>query len=88
MARPRMPVAYGVFQFCMRMIVFVVEICALAALVTLSKYSEHYPLGYVAVRIPHFFILALSLEVSHSGLRDSPPVFPKFLHMSPTTWCA
>jgi hypothetical protein len=50
MARPRVPSAYGLFQFVLRVLVFVVETCGLAALATLSRYGEHFPLGYVTVR--------------------------------------
>ena len=52
MARSRIPAYYGALQFCLRLVVFVVEICAVAALVTLTKYSENWPIGYVAVCIP------------------------------------
>jgi hypothetical protein len=62
MARSRVPAPYGVFQFCCRLLVFVVEICALAALVTLSKYKENYPLGYVTVSLMTF---PLQIPLSH-----------------------
>ncbi|KAK1972455.1 hypothetical protein LY78DRAFT_354535 [Colletotrichum sublineola] len=47
MARPRIPALYGILQFCLRLILVVFEVCALAALVMLSKYDFNFPLGYL-----------------------------------------
>ncbi|CRK12556.1 hypothetical protein BN1708_010555 [Verticillium longisporum] len=49
MARSRVPSLYGVFQFCCRLLLIVVEVCALASLITLSRYGDSFPIGYVAV---------------------------------------
>ncbi|KAL2878962.1 hypothetical protein SGCOL_005661 [Colletotrichum sp. CLE4] len=47
MTRPRIPALYGILQFCLRLTLVVFEVCALAALITLSRYGFHFPLGYV-----------------------------------------
>ncbi|KAK6221846.1 hypothetical protein QIS74_04718 [Colletotrichum tabaci] len=47
MARPRIPAFYGILQFCLRLALVVFEVCALAALIILSRYGFHFPLGYV-----------------------------------------
>ncbi|KAG7137863.1 hypothetical protein HYQ45_004917 [Verticillium longisporum] len=49
MTRSRVPSLYGVFQFCCRLLLIVVEVCALASLITLSRYGDSFPIGYVAV---------------------------------------
>lgn len=49
MTRPRIPALYGILQFCLRLTLVVFEVCALAALITLSRYGFHFPLGYVTV---------------------------------------
>ncbi|KAF6817098.1 hypothetical protein CPLU01_13664 [Colletotrichum plurivorum] len=48
MARPRIPALYGILQFCLRLTLVVFEVCAVAALITLSRYGFDFPLGYVA----------------------------------------
>ncbi|TDZ46185.1 hypothetical protein CTRI78_v008958 [Colletotrichum trifolii] len=47
MARPRIPALYGILQFCLRLILVVFEVCALAALIYLSRYGFDFPIGYV-----------------------------------------
>ncbi|OLN95834.1 hypothetical protein CCHL11_02682 [Colletotrichum chlorophyti] len=47
MARPRIPALYGILQFCLRLTLVVFEVCALAALITLSRYGFDFPIGYV-----------------------------------------
>ncbi|KAJ0361628.1 hypothetical protein COL154_006740 [Colletotrichum chrysophilum] len=39
MARPRIPHLYGILQFCLRLTLVVFEVCALAALIMLSRYG-------------------------------------------------
>ncbi|KAH0443936.1 hypothetical protein CcaCcLH18_00762 [Colletotrichum camelliae] len=48
MARPRIPHLYGILQFCLRLTLVVFEVCALAALIMLSRYGFDFPVGYVA----------------------------------------
>lgn len=51
MTRPRIPALYGILQFCLRLTLVVFEVCALAALITLSRYGFHFPLGYITVSL-------------------------------------
>ncbi|ROT42228.1 hypothetical protein SODALDRAFT_318957 [Sodiomyces alkalinus F11] len=66
MARPRLPLLYGVFQFCCRLVLVVIEVCALASLITLSRYGESLPIGYVAVLFGILFSMAEMVTLANS----------------------
>ncbi|KAJ3943032.1 uncharacterized protein N0V96_007265 [Colletotrichum fioriniae] len=60
MTRPRIPALYGILQFCLRLTLVVFEVCVLAALITLSRYGFHFPLGYVTVSFTCIILFTIS----------------------------
>jgi hypothetical protein len=64
MARSRIPHLYGIFQFCCRLILVVVEVCALAALIILTMYNDSFSAGYVAVSLLSFTFLLPARNLS------------------------
>ncbi|KAK1580112.1 uncharacterized protein LY79DRAFT_582022 [Colletotrichum navitas] len=66
MARPRIPALYGILQFCLRLTLVVFEVCALAALVMLSKLGFHFPLGYLTSVSGIIFCMAEMVSLANS----------------------
>ncbi|KAL0930452.1 uncharacterized protein CTRU02_214527 [Colletotrichum truncatum] len=66
MARPRIPALYGILQFCLRLTLVVFEVCALAALITLSRYDFHYPIGYVASALGIIYSMTEMVTLANS----------------------
>lgn len=88
MPRPRIPALYGILQFCLRLTLVVFEVCALAALITLSRYGFDFPIGYVTVscaRQKKRRRLSAPLKQSHSRLTNSSFLYSPSLAQS-TPW--
>ncbi|KAH6685914.1 hypothetical protein F5X68DRAFT_17556 [Plectosphaerella plurivora] len=78
MARSRIPHLYGIFQFCCRLILVVVEVCALAALIILTMYNDSFPAGYVAAILGILFSMCEMITLANAT-HQIPRMRPGFL---------